>query len=108
MWRLAHVVERFRRRDFGHMDIEVTIDDPKTSTRPFSFTQPQTLLPDTDLWIVFSVASTSVVSPGAAEAMQIPKGTPAPSTTTMHFEPLPRRVFPMAEPLFSPARRSRR
>jgi hypothetical protein len=43
------VVERFRRRDFGHMDIQVTIDDPKTYTRPITFTQPQTLLADTDL-----------------------------------------------------------
>jgi hypothetical protein len=24
-----HVVERFHRRDFGHMDVQVTIDDPK-------------------------------------------------------------------------------
>jgi hypothetical protein len=43
------VTERFRRRDFGHMDIQVTIDDPKTYTKPIIFTQPQTLLADTDL-----------------------------------------------------------
>jgi len=24
-----HVTERFRRRDFGHLDIQLTIDDPK-------------------------------------------------------------------------------
>ena len=43
------ITERFHRRDFGHMDLEMTIDDPKTFTRPFSFRIPKTLLPDTDL-----------------------------------------------------------
>jgi hypothetical protein len=44
-----HITERFRRRDFGHMDLEVTIDDPKAFTRPFSLKIPKTLMPDTDL-----------------------------------------------------------
>jgi hypothetical protein len=44
-----HITERFRRRDFGHMDLEVTIDDPKTFTRPFSLRIAKTLDPDTDL-----------------------------------------------------------
>lgn len=43
------ITERFRRRDFGHMDLEVTIDDPKTFTMPFSLRIPKTLTPDTDL-----------------------------------------------------------
>lgn len=43
------VTERFRRRDLGHMDVTVTIEDPKTFTRPVSFTQPNTLTPDGDL-----------------------------------------------------------
>lgn len=44
-----HIIERFHRRDFGHMDLEVTIDDPKTFTRPFSLKIAKTLEPDTDL-----------------------------------------------------------
>ncbi len=44
-----HITERFRRRDFGHMDLEITIDDPKTFTRPFSLKIPKTLVADTDL-----------------------------------------------------------
>jgi hypothetical protein len=44
-----HLVERFRRRDIGHMDIEITIDDPKAYTKPLTYTQSQRLLPDTDL-----------------------------------------------------------
>ena len=44
-----HITERFRRRDFGHMDLVMTIDDPKAFTRPFSLRIPKTLAPDTDL-----------------------------------------------------------
>src|SRR5712691_10476646 len=33
-----HIVERFRRRDFGHMDLALTIDDSKLYTRPFTVT----------------------------------------------------------------------
>jgi hypothetical protein len=40
-----HVVERFMRRDFGHMRIEVTIDDPKAYTRPWTVTEDVRLLP---------------------------------------------------------------
>ena len=43
------VIEKFRRRDLGHMDITVTIADPKTFTRPITFTQSTTLTPDSDL-----------------------------------------------------------
>ncbi|MBV9508081.1 MAG: hypothetical protein JO323_24070 [Acidobacteriia bacterium] len=43
------ITERFHRRDFGHMDLEMTIDDPKTFTHPFSFHIDKTLVPDTDL-----------------------------------------------------------
>jgi hypothetical protein len=44
-----HVVERFARRDFGHMDVQVTIDDPRTYTRPFTIKITDLLLPDTDV-----------------------------------------------------------
>jgi hypothetical protein len=43
------VTERFLRKDFGHMDIEITIDDPKAYTRPWTVTLPLILLPDTEL-----------------------------------------------------------
>ena len=46
---MLHVVERFHRKDFGHMDIEVTIDDPKAYTKPWSVTLPLRLMPDTEL-----------------------------------------------------------
>jgi hypothetical protein len=43
------VIERFRRRDAGHLDIETTIDDPKMYTKPMTYTVTTTLVPDEDL-----------------------------------------------------------
>src|SRR5262245_60344524 len=43
------ITERFRRRDFGHMDFEITIDDPKVFTRPFSVKTERLLAADTDI-----------------------------------------------------------
>lgn len=43
------VTERFHRRDFGHMDLEVTFNDPKYYTRPFTVKAPIRLLPDSDV-----------------------------------------------------------
>jgi hypothetical protein len=44
-----HLTERFHRRDFGHMDLQITIEDPKMYTRPFTIRYNQRLLPDTDI-----------------------------------------------------------
>ena len=43
------VIERYRRRDFGHMDVELTIDDPTMYTRPFSIKFAKQLLADSDI-----------------------------------------------------------
>jgi hypothetical protein len=43
------VEERFRRRDYGHLDLTTTITDPKTFTRPITFGVVLDLMPDTDL-----------------------------------------------------------
>jgi hypothetical protein len=43
------ITERLRRRDFGHMDFEITIDDPKAFTRPFTIKRERLLAADTDL-----------------------------------------------------------
>ena len=47
------VVERFRRRDFGHLDVEMTFDDPAMYTRPFTVRIPHTLLADEDIFEMF-------------------------------------------------------
>jgi hypothetical protein len=46
---LLKVTERFRRKDFGHMDLQVTIDDPKAYSKPWTVTIPLTLQGDDEL-----------------------------------------------------------
>jgi hypothetical protein len=43
------ITERYRRRDFGHMDLEMTFDDPKYYTRPFTLKVGLHLIPDSDV-----------------------------------------------------------
>ena len=45
----AKVTERFRRIDYGHLEIDVTIDDPKAYTKPWTVKLKQVLVPDDDL-----------------------------------------------------------
>jgi hypothetical protein len=46
---VLHVIEKFTRPDFGHMQVELTIDDPKTYARPWTVKIPWAYMPDTDL-----------------------------------------------------------
>jgi len=48
------VVERFTRRDFGHLDVEMTFDDPKMYTRSFTIRVPHNLLADEDIFEMFN------------------------------------------------------
>jgi hypothetical protein len=43
------VTERYRRKDFGHMQLQFTVDDPKTFTKTWSITMDVVLVPDTEL-----------------------------------------------------------
>jgi hypothetical protein len=43
------LTERFRRRDYGHIDLAITIDDPKAYTKPWTVNLEFTATPDTDL-----------------------------------------------------------
>jgi hypothetical protein len=43
------MTERYRRRDFGHMQVEVTFTDPKAFTKPWGFTVDMTLGADTEM-----------------------------------------------------------
>jgi len=45
----ARVTERFRRPNFGNLEIEVTVDDPKAYTKPWTVKLNQRLYPDTEL-----------------------------------------------------------
>jgi len=48
-----HVTERFRRRDFGHMDLEITMADSKAYTGPWTIKLHPNLRLDTELmeWV---------------------------------------------------------
>ena len=45
-----HVTERFRRTDFGHMEIVITIDDPKVYTKPWTVTERPRLAPNSEVF----------------------------------------------------------
>ena len=45
----ATLIERFRRPNFGTLEIDITIDDPKAYTRPWTVRVNQRLLADTEL-----------------------------------------------------------
>lgn len=47
------ITEHFLRRDYGHLDVEMTFDDPVHYTRPFTIRVPHTLLADQDIFEMY-------------------------------------------------------
>ena len=45
----THITERFRRRDFGHMDLQLIIDDPAAYSKPWSTTVVLEFFPDEEM-----------------------------------------------------------
>ena len=45
----AKVTEKFRRVNFGTLEIDITVDDPKAYTKPWTVKVKQILAPDTEL-----------------------------------------------------------
>ncbi len=43
------MIERFRRRDFGHLDLEITLEDPDAYAKPWTVSAPLELFPDTEI-----------------------------------------------------------
>jgi Domain of unknown function (DUF3471) len=43
------LTERFRRTDFGHMQLSITFEDPKAYTKPWTINVAVNLVPDTEL-----------------------------------------------------------
>lgn len=43
------VIERYRRPDFGHLELDITIDDPGAYSAPWTVRERATLLTDTEL-----------------------------------------------------------
>jgi hypothetical protein len=46
----AKLTERFRRVSVGRMEIDITVDDPKAYTKPWTVRHVQDLMPDTDIF----------------------------------------------------------
>jgi hypothetical protein len=44
------LTERFRRPDFGHLELEVTFDDPKTFAKPFTLRMVKPYIADTEIF----------------------------------------------------------
>jgi hypothetical protein len=44
-----HIIERFQRPDLGHLDVEITIDDPGAYTRPWTLRRRLDLAPNEEL-----------------------------------------------------------
>jgi hypothetical protein len=44
----AKITEHFRRMDFGHHEIEITLDDPKAYIKPWTVKLDQTIKLDTE------------------------------------------------------------
>ena len=44
-----HATERYRRPDLGHMEVQYTLDDPKSFTKPYSFSRTFTLAPNWEI-----------------------------------------------------------
>ena len=44
-----HLTERYHRVDFGHMDVQVTIDDSKMYTKAFTIRYTERMVPDSDV-----------------------------------------------------------
>ncbi len=44
------LTERYRRLDFGHIDLQVTFEDPTYYTKPFTLKSALTLIPDSDVF----------------------------------------------------------
>jgi hypothetical protein len=47
------IQERFHRRDFGHMDLHVTVEDPKMYLQPITVKVTELLEPDSDILELF-------------------------------------------------------
>jgi hypothetical protein len=43
------MIERFRRTDYGHLNIDITVDDPKAYTKAWTVNVKQRIMVDTDL-----------------------------------------------------------
>lgn len=70
------VTERFRRIDFGHMELTITITDPKAFMKPWTIKAPLTLLPDTELVEAFCDGHDRTMTHRTVEPLPEPPSPP--------------------------------
>ena len=58
----AKITEKFRRPKFGRLEVEVTVDDPKYYTAPWTVTMIQLLQPDTEIMNFYCIENERSVS----------------------------------------------
>jgi len=63
------VQERFYRRDFGHLDVQATIEDPKIFTKPITIKFTELLIPNSDILEFFCAE-------GERDRAHMPTGNP--------------------------------
>lgn len=75
-----HITERFHRRDFGHLDVEMTFDDPIVYAEPFTVRIAHDLLPDSDIFEMFcdNEKDAEHMMPPAPPRLPEPGGPPKP------------------------------
>jgi hypothetical protein len=72
------ITERYRRRDFGHMDVQVTMVDPKAYLKPIMFTMPIEFQADTEMLEFYCDNNKSrerISKTSAGQAVQVPVTT---------------------------------
>jgi len=81
------ITERFHRRDFGHMDFEMTLEDPKAFTRPITFKADKTLEVDTELLETICEYSQHTQHLVGGKRFRLPPETLAKYAGTYEFAP---------------------
>ena len=72
------ITERYRRSDFGHMDVQVTMVDPKAYSKPITFSMPIELQADTEMLEFYCDNNKSrerISKTSAGQAVQVPVTT---------------------------------
>jgi len=76
-----HLTERFRRTDFGHIELMIIIDDPKAYLRPWTAKAILNLQPDTELLEAFCDTQSNImehwrITPPPREPPSVPVSRP--------------------------------
>lgn len=77
------LTERYHRRDFGHLEMELTFNDPKTFRQPFSIRFEKVLEPDTE--ILEDVCENERDRPHLQSGLEVPNDVLAKYAGTYEF-----------------------